>query len=472
MAQSVQTVHAAAASLRRRLTAWGAVGALCASAALAQPAQPAQPAPSPTPLGVLQAYQLARDNDARVRAARAAAQAQRERLPQAQAQLRPQLALGASRLHNDLTRTSANLFGQPVTQDERYWSENATLSLRQPLYRPALTAGVAVAQAHVADADAVLAVEENQLAARVAQAYLEVLQAQDQLELVQVQQRVAQIQLDAARQALERGTGTRTDVDDIAARLDLLGADALRAQQQIEQAQRQLQAITGPFDRPLAPMDHGRIELAPLQPLDLQAWLDRAEAASPELAALRARADAAQREIDRAAAGHLPTLDLIFQLTRSASENVTSPSSRYTNRAVGVQFNLPLYSGGYVDSTVRQAVAEYTRAQEALESTRRDLFVRVAEQHQSVIQGQQRVQALRRAVESARTAVRSSEASLRAGVRTVLDVLDAQQRLSNAERELRLARYQTLLARLRLSVLAGDTGEAELQTLQAQLLQP
>ncbi|TSE30768.1 Outer membrane protein TolC [Tepidimonas thermarum] len=469
MAQSVQTVHAAAASLRRRLTAWGAAGALCASAALAQPVQQA---PSAAPLDVVQAYQLARDHDARVRAARAAAQAQRERLPQAQAQLRPQLALGASRLHNDLTRTSANLFGQPVTQDERYWSENATLSLRQPLYRPALTAGVAVAQAQVADADAVLAVEENQLAARVAQAYLEVLQAQDQLELVQVQQRVAQIQLDAARQALERGTGTRTDVDDIAARLDLLGADALRAQQQIEQARRQLQAITGPFDRPLAPMDHERIELAPLQPPDLQAWLDRAEAASPELAALRARADAAQREIDRASAGHLPTLDLIFQLTRSASENVTSPSSRYTNRAVGVQFNMPLYSGGYIDSAVRQAVAEYTRAQETLESTRRDLFVRVAEQHQAVIQGQQRVQALRRAVESARTAVRSSEASLRAGVRTVLDVLDAQQRLSNAERELRLARYQTLLARLRLSVLAGDTGEAELQTLQAQLLQP
>lgn len=412
-----------------------------------------------------QAYQLARGHDARLRAARAGTEAQRERLPQAQAQLRPQVTLGASRLHNDLSRTSANFLGQPVTVDERYWSENLTLSVRQPLYRPALVAGVEVARAQVADAEAMLRVEENNLAARVAEAYLNVLLAQDQLELVLVQRRAAEAQADAARKALAAGTGTRTDVDDVEARLDLLRADELRARQQIDFARRQLEVLTGPLSSVPHPLDHERLTLPALVPDGLQAWLERAEAASPELAALRARRDAAAREVERAAAGHRPTVDAVLQLTRSASENVTTPSSRYTNRAIGIQLNVPLYSGGYVDSTVRQAVAELTRAEENLESLRRDLFVRVAEQHRLVEEGVQRIQALLRARESAQTALRSSEMSQRAGVRTILDVLEAQQRLQNVERELRAARYQQLLARLRLLTLAGDDGGGEIERL-------
>lgn len=412
-----------------------------------------------------QAYELARQHDARLRAARAAADAQRERLPQAQAQRLPQVTFSASRLHNDLTRTSANFLGQPVTVDERYWSENLTLSVRQPLYRPALVAGIEVARAQVADAEAVLRVEEGNLAARVAEAYFNVLLAQDQLELVLVQRRAAEAQADAARKALVAGTGTRTDVDDLEARLDLLRADELRARQQIDFARRQLEVLTGALPSAPRPLDHDRLSLPELVPADLQAWLQRAEAASPELAALRARRDAAAAEVERAAAGHRPTVDAVLQLTRSASENVTTPSSRYTNRAVGVQLNVPLYSGGYIDSTVRQAMAELTRAEENLESLRRDLHVRVAEQHRLVVEGAQRIQALQRAVASARTALHSAERSRLAGLRTILDILDAEDRLQRAQRELRFARYQYLLARVRLQVLCGDDGVAELSRL-------
>lgn len=418
--------------------------------------------PAAHALDLLQAYQLAQQHDARLRAARAATDAQRERLPQAQAQLRPQVSFTASRLYNDLTRTSANLLGQPVTLDERYWSQNITLTLRQPLYRPALQAALESAQAQVADAEAVLRAEENNLLARVAAAYFDVLLAQDQLELILVQRRTLQTQADAAQKALVAGTGTRTDIDDIQARLDLLGADELRARQQIDFARRQLEVITGALPSAPRGLDHERLQLAPLQPAELQAWLQRAEDQSPELAALRARRDAAAKELERAAAAHRPTVDALAQITRSASENVTTPSSRYTNRALGVQLNVPLYTGGYIDSTVRQARAELTRAEENLEAARRELAVRVAEQHRLVLEGRQRIEALLRARASATTALRSSEASLRAGVRTVLDVLDAQQRLQLLERDLRSARYQTLLAQLRLLVLVGDDASAVL----------
>lgn len=432
----------------------------------------AQTTATEAPLDLLRAYQLAQQNDARLRAARAAADAQRERLPQAQAQLRPQVVLGASRLYNDLTRTASNFLGQPVTLQERYWSQNVTLSVRQPLYRPALVAGVEVAQAQVADAEAVLRSEEDNLAARVASAYFDVLAAQDQLDLVLVQQRTLQVQLDAARKALAAGTGTRTDVDDIEARLDLLGAEALRARQQVDYAQRQLQVLTAAAPVELRPLDHERFVPQPLQPADLSAWMNRAEQRSAELQALRARREAAAKEVERATAASRPTLDAVLQLARSASENVTTPSSRYTNRAVGVQFNMPLYSGGYLDATVRQAMAELTRAEETLEAARRELQLRVAEQFRFVVEGQQRIQALQRARASAQTALQSSQLSLRAGVRTVLDVLEAEQRLHNVERELRAARYQYLLARLRLQVFSGDQGLDELKWAQGALLHP
>ncbi|TCS97515.1 outer membrane protein/protease secretion system outer membrane protein [Tepidimonas ignava] len=416
-----------------------------------------------------QAYRLAQSNDARVRATRAATDAQRERLPQAESQRLPQVSLSGSRSNNDLTRTSQNFLGQPVTVDERYWSYNATLGVRVPLYRPAVTAGIAVAKAQVADAEAVLRAEEINLAARVAQAYFEALTAQDNIELVAAQQRAATTQADAARKAWQAGTGTRTDVDEIEARLDLLRADEVRARQQLEYAMAQMQVLVGPWDGALAPVDAQRFAVAPLQLATLTQWLELAERNSPELAALRARRDAAQQEIARASAGHWPTLDAVVQITRSASENVTSPSSSYTNRAVGVQLNVPLYSGGYTSSTVRQAMAELVRAEEQLEAARRDLHLRIHDQYRLVIEGSQRISALQKALASAQQVVQSNRQSWLAGVRTILDVLDAEVRALTVERDLRAARYQYLLARLRLAVLAGASVDEELGTVQAML---
>lgn len=426
-------------------------------------------APAAHGMGLAEAHRLALQNDATLRAARAAADVQRERLPLAQAQLLPNVALGASRVYNDLSRTASDFLGRPQRIDEQYPSYNATLSIRQPLYRPALRAGVEQARSVVADAEAVLAAETNRLAERVTAAYLEALLNQDQLELVLKQQQVALRQLDAAEKAWRVGTGIRTDIDEIQARLDLLRADELRARQAHDMARRQLENLTGVSASTLSPLAPERLVLEPPQPSTLAEWQAAAEANSPELAALRARRDAARQEIERARAGHLPTLDAVAQITRSASENVTTPSSSYTNRLIGLQLNVPLYAGGAVDASVRQAVAELTRVEETLEATRRDLGLRVHREFRAVTEGVARIRALEQALRSADQVVTANRRSYEAGTRTVLDVLNAEQQRQSVLRDLAQARYEYLLARVRLVSLAGSDVQAEIAAIDAAL---
>jgi len=171
---------------------------------------------------------------------------------------------------------------------------------------------------------------------------------------------------------------------------------------------------------------------------------------------MKARLDAARLEVSKSMAGHLPTLDAVAQWSNSGSENMIRINSRFENRTLGLQLNIPIFSGGYVNSTIRQAVAEQTRAEESLEALRRDLGVRVHKEFRGVSEGVMRVRALEQAVRSADQMMKSTQMSLKAGARTQLDVLNAQQQYTMTLRDLAQARYVYLLSKLRLASLAGD----------------
>jgi protease secretion system outer membrane protein len=403
-----------------------------------------------------QAYEAALVNDATLRAVRAATDAQRERLPQARAQLYPNVVLGISRNSNDLDRTQTDLLGRPQQTQDRYMSYNQSLTLRQPLFRKPLWVGLKQAGLLVQEAEATLEREQQNLAVRVMGAYLEALLAQDQLELVRVQLRTTETQLDAARKAVVAGSGTQTDVYEAEAQLDLVLAQELEAREQLLYTRRQMEVLVDQPVTMLAALDAARMPLQTLTPASLDDWLSLAEASSPELKALRARRDAARLEIDKAQGGHYPTLDVVAQITRSGSENATSPSSKYVNRVVGLQLNVPLFAGGLVNSTVRQATAEWVRADEALEAARRDLGVRVHQEFRGVTEGIPRIRALEQAVRSAEQLVRSNRRSFEAGVRTMIDILNAEQRHKESMLDLARARYMYLISGMRLRALAGQ----------------
>ena len=421
-------------------------------------------------LDLRQAYEAAYENDATIRAARAGAQASREKLPQARAQQRPNVSLNASRNHNDLTSETQNSQGKPVRSENQYYSGNQSLSVRQPLYRPYLSALVRQAQAQVEDADAALERDEQTLVTRVGEAYFDALLAQDQVMLIEAQKATYSTQLDAARKGLHAGTGTRTDIDEAQARLDLTLAQELEALQNVEYTRRRLESLMGQPVDVLAGLDVERFNPTVPVPGLVDAWVERAEQASPELQSLRAQLDAARMEVDKAQAGHKPTLDAVAQWSRSNSDSVTNVNSRYDNKSIGLQLSVPLYAGGYVSSSVRQAVAAQERAREALEAARRDLGVRVHREFRGMTEGVLRVKALEQAVRSAEQAVLSNQKSYQAGSRTAVDVLNAQQQKTTAQRDLAQARYLYLVSRLRLQALAGYDRQVSVAQVNSALL--
>ena len=420
-------------------------------------------------LDLRQAYEAAVANDATIRASRAAANASREQLPQAQAQRLPNMSFSAGRNYNDLTSRTQNFLGEPTTTVNRYYSGNQALTIRQPLYRPAIGALVKQAEAVVQDADATLENAEQNLVVRVGEAYFEALLAEEQLVLVSSQKSTYTVQLDAAKKGFAAGSGTRTDIDEAQARLDMTFAQELEVQQNVEYTRRRLETITGQPLGTLARLDLVRFAPAGPAPNSVDDWIARAEQASPEIKALRARLEAANFEIDKAKAGHKPTLDAVAQWSRNSSDSVTNVNSRYDNKSIGLQLTVPLYQGGYVNSTVRQAVASAERARELLEATRLDLSVRVHREFRGMTEGVLRISALEQAVRSAEQAVLSNQMSFKAGARTTLDVLNAEQQKTTALRDLAQARYLYVASRLRLQSLAGDERTASVTEINAWL---
>jgi len=417
-----------------------------------------------------QVYQAALEQDSSIRAARATADSGRERLPQARAALLPQINASAGRNNNNLNSTAPNILGDLSTTNDKYASDNKAIQLRQPLVNMQRWLQFEQAKSIVAEAEANLERDLQSLVVRVAGAYFETLMADEQLELVLAQKTTYTALVDAAKKGLAAGSGTRTDIDDAQSRLDMSLAQELEARQSQDLTRRQLQLLVNqPVER-IAKLNVSALKLALPEPANLDAWTQKAERASPEIKAMQARLDQAKREVSKSQAGHLPTLDAVAQWSNSGSENITRINSRYENKSIGVQLNIPIYSGGYVNSTIRQAVAEQTRAEETLEALRRDLGVRVHKEYRGVSEGVMRVRALEQAVRSAEQMMKSTQMSLKAGSRTQLDVLNAQQQYTMALRDLAQARFVYLMSKVKLASLVGDDAVASVDDVNGSLV--
>lgn len=420
-------------------------------------------------MDLLQAYEAAQKQDATILASRAAAQAGRERLPQARAQLLPNIAANVTRNNNKLTNTAPNILGQEQTTDSDYNSSNETLTLRQPLYRRTLMAGYRQAKAQVDDVEATLAQEEQNLAVRVSGAYFEAMLTHEQLALVLAQRTAYTTQFDAAAKSFAAGSGTRTDVDEARARLDMNTAQEIEARQNVGYTRQQLEILVNqPIDR-LATLDVANFQLLGPQPENLDDWTRRAEQHNPQLQSLRAQVEVARQELDKARAGHHPTLDAVAQWSRSESENVTNIRSRYSNAAIGLQLNIPIYSGGAVSSAIRQTLAAQERAEQSLEAGRRDLGLRVHKEYRGVTESIPKIKALEQALRSADQLVFSSRKSFQAGSRTVVDVLNAEEQRMLVLRDLAQARYIYLMARVKLLALVGAADAEAVATINRSL---
>jgi outer membrane protein len=205
------------------------------------------------------------------------------------------------------------------------------------------------------------------------------------------------------------------------------------------------------------------VTLNPPEPADMSAWVEQAYQSSLQVALSQQNMEIAAQEIKKADAGHYPTLDAVGSLTQNyANSSPQGFGSDIKSAVVGVQLNIPLYQGGGISSRVREAVAGQERARQDLESARRTVALQTREAFLGVTSGLGQIKALRQAVESTTLQLESTKLGQEVGVRTSVDVLNAEQQLAAAQRDLAQAVYNTILSQLRLKAAVGKLAEADL----------
>lgn len=420
-------------------------------------------------LDLVQSYRLAMEQDAKYQSSRAEAEASREALPQARAQLMPNISSNLSRNKNYTDRESLTL-GKTVNDSYDYISSNYVLSVRQPIYRKYNFAQYRQAKFQVESAEATLDRSLQEMLVRLSGNYFEALMAQDQYALVMSQKEAYGAQLAAAKRAFDAGQGTRTDIDDAKARYDMTLAQEVEASQRMTYTLRQLETLVNqPVDK-LAPLDPLRMELTSPMPASVDEWIARGEEMNPELRSMRADIEGVRQEREKALAGHYPTVDLVAQRNKSLSENNVSINTQYLTNQIGFQVNIPIFAGGYSSSQVRQATSNIEKYEQRYEARRREVALEIRKEFNGVAEGVAKVQALEQAERSADQAVFSNQKGFQAGQRTQVDILNAQQQRMNARRDLAQARYQYIMSRVRLQGLVSSLNEVEIEAINAWLV--
>ncbi|MDP1684256.1 TolC family outer membrane protein [Hydrogenophaga sp.] len=415
-------------------------------------------------LGLMQAFEAARDNDPMFRGAQAERQAGLEFADIGRARVLPTISAVVSNNRNTATVTSSN---GAVDNRGAYTGSSASLQLRHPLYDREAWASRDLGLARTAASEAAYRAREQDLIVRVFDAYTKALLAREEVSHLRTQLLGLDEQMRSNEQRFARGEGTRTDVLETTSKQALLRAQLIEMQDNEENARNALQAIVG---RPVQRLASLKPEAAAAVPEagPLEAWRLRAIASNGDIESLRQAVEVARQELRRIQSGHHPRLDLLLSTGRSVSDTTATFQQTSRTRTVGVQLSVPIYSGGGISAQARQAAAQLAKAEADLDAKLAELQVELHRQYTLQRSSGARILALQSAVDTSLVLIDATRKSVLGGERTNADVLDARERLSRAERDFAQARYQQLLAGLRLRGLAGVLQTDDLRAVATQ----
>ncbi len=398
--------------------------------------------------------------DAQYASARAVYQATQEKLPQARAGLLPNVSASANVRHNNLD-TSAF---PSSTFTSSGWAVNGV----QPIFRWQNWVVVDEAQVQVNAAGTQLKGAEQDLILRTAQAYFNVLQAEDNIDFIRAQKAAIAEQLAAAKRSFEVGTATITDTNEAQARFDLATSQEIAALNDLEIRNRALFKVTGKSYSKLARLNP-KADLIQPEPASMDAWGSRAQDGNVNVVLQRYLKTIADQEIQRTRAGHYPTLDLAASYTDSHNQSFASTQIDSKSGVLGLELNIPIYQGGLISSQVREAVANQEKARRDLDNALRDATLQTDQAFLNAKNGIAQVKALEQALVSSQVSLDSTQLGLEVGVRTNVDVLNAQQQVYSARKDLAAARYTFLLSVLNLKAAAGILSAADLDQIDSVL---
>lgn len=411
-------------------------------------------------IGLFDAYHAARESDPTWRAALKENEAGQENRNLGRAGLLPQISASGYKYKVTGDRKQPYL-GRTFTEDLDYTSKSASVQLSQPLFNMQRLAEYRQGNARAEYSDAVLDQKLQDLAVRLSGAYMDVLLARDSIDLAEAKLKAISEQLAAAKRMYELGDGTVTDVDEATARRDIADAQRIEAEDRLQVSLKTLQELIGETPRSLAVLSGDAFVLPTMQD-SAAMWTERALANNPEIRAQRKAVEISDREIDRSKAGHYPTVDLVGSFSKADSDSVTTVNQRTTSRSIGVQVNIPLFSGGYTSALTRQAAANRDKAKEDLEAAISKIRTEVVRQYTGTTTGASKVRALDLAVKSSERSLKSTLMGFKAGLRTNADILNAQEQLYQSRRDLAEAKYIYLISRVRLKAAAGELSEADI----------
>jgi outer membrane protein len=420
---------------------------------------------------LIQVYQQALANDASYASARASAAAGRERITQGRAGLLPSVGVSGdiTKSNNDFTSWNND---PALGGGTNLRTNQIQVTLQQPLFHWDRWETYQQSKLAQAISEAQFAQAQQDLITRVAQAYFDVLAAQDTLESTRAQKVAVTEQLASAKRNFEVGTQTITDTHEAQAAYDLVVSQEIAAVNDLETKKTALQAIIGTAPAALAILRTG-VNLTAPQPINVDQWVSAAENQNYAVTVAQLQLESAKRDISKNRAGHYPTLDLVASsLHRDVNGQVTGSSGKTNSNSIGIQYSIPIFSGFAVTSKVRESIALEDKARNDLEANRRNAALVARQSFLGVNSGLAQVKALEAAEVSSNSALESNKLGYQVGVRINIDVLNAQRQLYQTRTDLARARYNTILAGLKLKAAAGSLREEDLQPINALLQQP
>ena len=412
---------------------------------------------------LVEMYDAARGYDATFMSAKAQFEANLARANQTLGGILPNIALSASASRTDF---SFRPDSSAVAASQRmYGTGSAAVTLTQPIYRPAAWAAYRQGGYLLQQAAAQFEAAEQDLLIRVTQAYFDVLTSEDSLALVKAQKQAVGEQLASARRNFEVGTATITGVRDAQARFDLASAQEIAGENDLRIKRLALDLAVGLSNaKPKRLANNSKLIPAPAQ--DMNSWVTQSESTSPAVKQAQLSLEIASQEVNRATAGHKPTVDA--QLSYSGIRNVDGSATLGTgshiyNPSAALVLNMPIFAGFTTSYRVKETLALEDKARSDYENARRATAQATRSAYFGLISGLSQVKAYEAAEASSQSALDANKLGYSVGVNINIDVLNSQSQLYQTKRDLAKARYDVLVGNLKLRQAAGTLTPADLQ---------
>ena len=413
---------------------------------------------------ILEIYNEALENDPTYRSAEYSYLADKEIVVQGRAALLPSITLSGS--------TNWNEYYQNDVLQQEYNSFSKSARITQPLFRLDTWFNFKRSKSLTNAAEADFAYEQQSLLLRTAELYFGVLRAIDNLNAAISEEKAIKKQLDQAQQRFEVGLSAITGVQEAQLAFDLSKAARISTEGNLFSAREALNALIGREIFSLNELGND-LNVSSPYPNSKEEWVELALKNNYQLKASYLRKDAAKNNARNAASNHLPKIDIVGSGSDSETNQFNYEGFEINGQGIpipavtgrrnyAIQMSVPIFQGGAVSSRRKQAYSQYNQADENSLFTERRVIQEVRSQFSNVATLVANVTAQKQAVISATSALEATQVGYKVGTRNVVDLLQAEKNLYSAEKNLANAKYDYILANLRLALAAGTISPSDI----------